>query len=78
MAIIGIVWFSLSFFCIAVMKQSAYEYASKNEIDGLAAGWGYLATLYALAIVVKIKNTSIPNGQNEIQNISINNGNGTG
>lgn len=55
MAVFGIIWFLLSFLCIAIMQQSAY-YGTKSDIDALAI-WGYLGVLYALgfAIVVVIK-----------------------
>ncbi|MFN4144984.1 MAG: SHOCT domain-containing protein [Runella sp.] len=64
MAIFGIVWFLLSFLCIATMQQSAY-YGTKSDIDALA-GWGYLGVLYALAFAIvvasKVK-ASTPTGE---------------
>jgi Na+/proline symporter len=58
MAIIGIVWFSLSFFGLSITQQSAYADSSRDNIDSLA-GWGFLAALYALAfaivVVAKVK-----------------------
>ena len=48
MAIIGIVWFSISILCIGSLQ---------NSLNDEAVGWGYLGLLYAIpfAIVVLVQ-----------------------
>lgn len=43
MSIVGIVWFSLSFVCIAGFMESDIE---------ASAGWGFLSTMYGIAYAI--------------------------